>query len=169
MNSIEFYAFIVPLTLSFLILLVRGGGAEVKRRKQKAVELAQAAHALEQERAAAERAKRIAEARLPEGRVLVNQTGIRAQLVEKLVGYLMLVGIGTFGRNWLVRVLILLYLCGLERRVGSILLSEQDAGLRKEFPDLIPPAFHDRIVYAVCENYTIGMAHRAPPGGAWRN
>ena len=75
MTAFEAYLFIGPVVLGISVLAIRAGGEDVFRRKRKVAELAEDARAIERAREAAARAKRIAEARLPEGRVLVNLGG----------------------------------------------------------------------------------------------
>src|SRR3712207_7281329 len=54
-----------------------------------------------------------------------------------------------FPYTTLFRSLMLLYLCGLEKIVGSILLVEHNASLREKFKDRVHQCFHDRIVYGL--------------------
>src|SRR5689334_11674948 len=51
------------------------------------------------------------------------------EIADELLSSWMPVGVGTLGRNILLRFLTLLWQCGLERCVGAALLIEPDAQL----------------------------------------
>lgn len=79
---------------------------------------------------------------------------------NQLLGGFMSVAVGTYGLNQLLRLLILLYQCGLEGLVGSIMVVEFDAQLRAKFHRKVPRVYHDRIVYAYADEYAGGLTSR---------
>jgi hypothetical protein len=154
MTTFQFYLFTVPLVLSFGILTMQGWRENMKWRKKKVAQLADNAEEVQ-------RKQRIAAARLHDEQVQVSTAGRAKNVGSGLIGSLMLIGTGTYGMNMLVRVLVLLYLCGLDRLVGSILLIEHDTDLRNRFRNRIPTIFHDRIVYGFSPTWSGGFANKS--------
>jgi hypothetical protein len=99
---------------------------------------------------------------LPADAALVYTKGIPGEVRSGLIGSLMLVGIGTFGANQILRLLELLHLCRLDALVGSVLCIENDSQLRQQFMEHVPKVFHARIVLGYSEAYAGGMVNSSP-------
>src|SRR5262249_40859413 len=130
MTTLEWTLFIVPSLVAVGLLAYFAWRHEMFGRKQRLARLA-----LE---------KRIAEARLDTGRVLLYTQGLPRTLANDLVGYFMLVAVGSFGVNQTVRFLTLIYQCGLENLVGSVFIIEHNASVRQKVYERTPPIFHER-------------------------
>jgi hypothetical protein len=78
---------------------------------------------------------------------------------EQLGAYL-LVGVGTFGMNQVLRQLILLGQSGLDAYVGSVLIIENDSANRLRFAEDVPPVFRDRVRYGYSESFNGGGGNR---------
>lgn len=98
--------------------------------------------------------------RLPERAAWLELDGAARRFAPELLGGLSLVAIGSYGANQLLRLLLLLEACGLERVVGSILIVENDAQLLEQFKRRLPRVFATCVVYAYCERYTGGQGNR---------
>lgn len=101
----------------------------------------------------------MARPRLPERAVWLGTNGSALQLAREHVGGFMLLAFGTYALNQVLRLLILLERCGLQRLVGSILIVENEAQLRQQFAEAVPPCYRDRIVYGFSENFSGGYAN----------
>ncbi len=129
-----------PLAGALLVLLVCGWRAEMLKRFRR---------------------NNARAARLPDGAVIISTEGLSSALGRDLVGGLMLVAIGTFGVNQALRFLTLLAQCGLERLVGSVLIVEHDAQIRRQFRSNVPPLFADgRVVYGCSAAFAGGFANQ---------
>ncbi len=151
MSTLQFYLFIMPVVLSVGILVIRGGLESMRLRRRNIEELKETAEELA-------RRERINNARLPKGDVAVR-TWNAQQESEELIGTLMLVGVGSYGLNMLVRLLTLLYVCGLQRLVGTIILVEHNTNNRRRFFERVDEIFHGRVVLGFAEGWSTGLAN----------
>lgn len=136
----------LPIVLAILAILVLGWRSEMKRRRKKWAEI--------------ERQRRRS-LPLPPGTTWVRTTPLQAEIQRELVGMILLVAIGDYGTNMLIRLLKLLARCGLDRLVGGILISNNDSSSRIQFHSRIPEVYHDRVVYAFTENFSSGFGNRS--------
>lgn len=140
-------ALVGPIVGGVAVLGLFGHRREMEMRQKRADELA--------------RAERIKHARLPEGAAYIATTDVPRGIRDQVVGYFMVVGIGTFGLNQLRRLLILIWQCGLEKLVGSILAVESDAQMRDQFYKGLPACYRDRVVFGYSDVYGGGKANQS--------
>ena len=95
----------------------------------------------------------------PEGTISLARGQHDRSIRASLVGTYLLVGLGTYGLNQLVRLLNLLYRCGLQKIVGGILVAENDAQVLATFLPRIPTCYHDRVVLGSHRSFGGGMAN----------
>lgn len=131
-----------------------GAGLEMGRRER------QRLRALK-ERLAAEALERARRAPLPKGFLELDHDGIqREDLSRILAGKILLLLAGTFAASLGIRILKLLYICGLADAPGGIFLLEPDKGQRAKFLNELPSVYLDRLVVVECASLTGGGANR---------
>lgn len=142
-----------PLALSLVILAINAWRDEQRRRRERLEQLRREAEL-------AQRAKRLTEARIPDGCMFICHDGIPREHANSLPGPLMLVGVGSYGVAQLLRLLLTLFEYGLADFVGGIFAVESDAILRSEFIAKLPAIYHDRLTLGFAEAYPGGLSNR---------
>lgn len=154
MSLLELQVSLGLLIASFTILAIRGGAKDMWKRKTQVAELQEDAKAIE-------RVQRIRNAQLAKGQVKVNTRGVPRNVGRGLNGFFFFIANGSYGQNMVVRILNLLYLCGLEQLVGWVFLIQHNAGERDDFPQRVAAVYHDRMSFGYSPQWAGGFANKA--------
>lgn len=144
----------IPITLAVLIILIYGWRRTMFTRKRRAEELARLA-------AEAELLRQARYACLPNGGEEVSAVGGPSPLADH-TGRTMFILNGSFAEGVGTDALTLLYGCGMDGMVGSILLIEADRRRRQRFKEGIPQVYYDRLVEVDFPGITGGFGNADP-------
>lgn len=136
----------VPATLATVVVMGIGWRRWMKHRKE--------------EEARRKREAALAAVKLPEDGVFIANRATRRQLRRALKGTYLIAGVGTYGMEAVLKLLLVLWQTGLEGIVGSVLIVENAETLRELFALKVPEVFADRIVYGFSKDYTEAFENR---------